>query len=160
MAVNNLFPDGYENEVVDQESLVSGRPIGYKPGPAFDYQTGDFVRDGRNYVLGNTGIEAWKSWVVNCIQTERFKYLAYNTDFGIELDKVFATTSRQEAESILTREIKEAILADPYGRTAYIDSIEYSWMGPDAVQVSATIVGIDDVTIDVTANIQQKGESD
>ena len=157
--MNNLFPDGYENEVVDQESLVTGQPIGYKPGAAFDYRNGDFIRDGRNYVLGNTGIEEWKSWVINCMQTERYKYLAYNTDFGIELDQVFSASSRQAAESILTREITEAIMADPYERTEYIDSIEYTWIDSDSVQVTASIVGIADVTIDVTANVQ-KGESD
>jgi hypothetical protein len=32
--------------------------------------------------------------------------------------------------------------------------MEFDWIAPDGVQVSMTIVGIDDVTIDVTTYIQ------
>ena len=153
---DNLFPEGYEDEVVDVTETSEYRPIGYKPSIEFDYDTGDFVRDGRHKLLDATGIEAWQEWCVNCIQTERYKHLAYNTDYGIDLDAVFSADSTAEAESILTREITDAIMADPYERTAYIDSIEYDWQAPDSVLVTATIVGIDDVTIDITANVTQE----
>lgn len=153
----NLLPEGYEDEIINPEDLVDERPIGYRNGVAFDYEAGDFKRDGKNRMLDSTGIESWMSWCINCIQTERYKHLAYSTDFGIELDKVFAAESREEAESILTREITEAILADDYQRTEYIENISFNWTAPDAVEVSATLHGIDDVTIDITAYIT-KGE--
>lgn len=154
----NLLPEGYETEILDPEDLVDGKPIGYRNGVAFDYEIlGDFTRDGRNRLLDSTGIESWKSWCINCIQTERYKHLAYSTDFGIELDKVFAAESREEAESILTREITEAILADQYGRAAYIESIEYDWTAPDSIEAHVTVQGIDDVSIDILAYIT-KGE--
>lgn len=149
----NLFPEGYEEEVILAEDLVEDRPIGYRNGVAFDYENGDYKRDGRNRLLDCDGIESWKSWVINCMQTERYKHLAYNSDFGIELDKVFAAESREEAENILTREITEAILADEYQRTAYIESIEYDWPAPDSIRVHAVLHGIEDVTIDITAYI-------
>lgn len=153
----NLLPEGYEDEILDPEDLVEEKPIGYLNGVAFDYELGDFVRDGRNRMLDSTGIESWISWVINCIQTERYKHLAYSTDFGIELDQVFAATSREEAESILTRQITEAILADDYQRTAYIESMDFNWTAPDTIEVHAVLHGIDDVTIDITAYIT-KGE--
>lgn len=153
----NLFPEGYEEEILDPEDLVEEKPIGYRNGVAFDYERGDFVRDGRNRMLDSTGVESWMSWVINCMQTERYKHLAYSTDFGIELDPVFAATSRAEAESILTRQITEAIMADDYQRTEYIESLDFNWTAPDAVEVHAVLHGIDDVTIDVTAYIT-KGE--
>lgn len=149
----NLLPVGYEEEVVLDEDLVQEGPIGYRNGVAFDYEHGDFKRDGRNRLLDSDGIESWRSWVVNCISTERYKHLAYSTDFGIELDLVFQAGSREEAESILTRQITEAILADPYQRTRYIEGLEYNWTGPDAVEVSAILHGIDEVTIDLVAYI-------
>lgn len=149
----NLFPEGYEEEVILAEDLVEDRPIGYRNGVAFDYENGDYKRDGRNRLLDCDGIESWKSWVINCMQTERYKHLAYNSDFGIELDKVFAAESREEAENILTREITEAIMADEYQRTAYIESIEYDWPAPDSIRAHAVLRGIEDVTIDVTAYI-------
>lgn len=155
----NLLPVGYEDEVITPDDIVSHRPIGYLNGVAFDYETGDFKRDGKNRMLDSDGIESWKSWCINCMVTERYKHLGYSSDFGIELDKVFAAESREEAESILTRQITEAIMADDYERCAYIESIEYEWTEPDGVQVYAILHGIEDITIDITAYITKGGEA-
>lgn len=158
MADDNLYPEDYEDETIDEEETTDDEePIGYRPGVAFDWNTGDFPRDGRNMMQEATGVESWQQWCMNCIQTERYKHLAYSDDFGIELDEVFKAETKEEAESILTRQINEALEADPYGRTAYIDSIDYEWDTPDAVQVDATVVGIADVTIDVTAYLTNGG---
>lgn len=154
----NLFPEGYETEVVDPGDITyENRTIGYRNGILFDYENGDFVRDGQNRLVDSDGIDSWKSWCINCLQTQRYMHLAYNSDFGIDLTGVFEATTRAEAESILTREITEAILADPYGRAAYIDGLEFAWTAPDSVQINITIQGITDVTIDLTAYIT-KGE--
>ena len=153
----NLYPAGYEEEIITEEETTTDSPIGYRNGIAFDHQIGDFMRDGSNKILDSTGIESWKSWCINCLQTERYKHLAYSSDFGIELDKAMAATSREEAESILTREITEAILADPYERAAYIETLNFNWSAPDAIEVQLTIQGIEDVTIDLVAYIT-KGE--
>lgn len=153
----NLFPEGYEEEVIEAIDLLEDTAIGYRPCPSFDYDTGDFRRDGMNKILSSDGIDSWRVWCINCIQTERYKHRAYSTDFGIELDKVFSATSREEAESILTREITEAILADPYERAKYIETLDIEWIAPDSVIVQLVIHGIDDATIDITANISQGG---
>ena len=149
----NLFPEGYEEEIVSAEDLASDRPTGYKNGIAFDSIRGDFVRDGMHKLIDSDGIESWRSWCFNCLNTERYKHLAYSTDFGIEIDQAMKASSRDEAESILTRQITEAIMADPYKRTKYVEEITYDWTAPDSVSVSVTIHGVDDVTIDVTAYI-------
>lgn len=149
----NLFPQGYEEEIVTEADVIESSPIGYRNGIAFDYATGDFVRDGKNKMVDSTGIESWKSWIINCLSTKRYAYLAYSTDFGIDTDAAFRATSRNEAESILTREITEAIMADPYQRTQYIEDINYEWTAADAVEVTMIIHGIDEVTIDLTAYI-------
>ena len=154
---NNLFPEGYEDEIVTVEDRVSDKPVGYRNGIAFDYTTGDFMRDGKNKMLDSTGIKSWESWCINCLHTERYKHLAYSTDFGIDIAAAMAAGSREEAESILTREITEALLADPYERTAYVEEIEFDWTAPDAAAVHVRIHGVDDVTIDITAYIT-KGE--
>ena len=143
------------------ENFSAGRSdqteIRYRNGIAFDYQTGDFKRDGKNKILDSDGIESWKSWCYNCLQTERYKHLAYSTDFGIETDAAFRASSPDEAESILTREITEAIMADPYQRTLYIPEIRFVWVSPDEVEVYVTIQGVDDVTIDIIAYITKGG---
>lgn len=149
---NNLFPEGYEQETIT-EDLVDTGPIGYRPGVAFDWNPGDFVRDGRNRLVEATAIDSWQQWCMNCLQTQRFKHLAYSSDFGINVDEAFAAENREEAESILTREINEALRADPYQRTQYISDIVFDWTAPDAVQATVTVVGIADATIDITVNI-------
>lgn len=154
----NLFPEGYEDEVITQEDLESKQITGYRNGIAFDYKRGDLLRDGMHKMLDSDGIESWKSWCINCLQTERYKHLAYNSDFGIEIEKAMKATSREEAESILSRQITEAILADPYKRAKYIQEIIFDWTAPDTVCVDVTICGIDNATIDITAYIT-KGEA-
>ena len=146
---DNLFPEDYEDEVIEDEDTEDEEPIGYLPGVAFDWQTGDFIRDGRNQLTEATGVDSWKQWVQNCLQTARYKHLAYSEEYGIDIDEIFSAGSREEAESIMTREIIEALEADPYGRTEYVEDIEYNWTAPDAVQATVTVVGIADVTIDV-----------
>ena len=153
---DNLFPEGYDAETVAADQIPTGEPVGFRNGVLFDDEAGDFPRDGRNRLQDSTGIESWRSWARNCLMTERYKHLAYSTDFGLELDQVFQAGSRQEAESILTRQITEALLADPYGRAQYIEDIAYGWTSPDAVEATVTIRGLDDVTIDVTAYITQE----
>lgn len=147
----NLYPEGYENDVITKADLVTNKPIGYRNGIAFDYELGDFPRDGMNKLLDSNGIQSWKDWCINCLQTERYKHLAYSSDFGIELEAAMNATGRDEAESILTRQITEALLADPYERTAYVSDITYKWESQDTVAVSVTVHGIDDVKIDITA---------
>lgn len=155
---DNLFPEGYETEIIEDLDRTGRSAVGYQNGIAFDDGTGDFKRDGRNTILDATGVESWKNWCVNCIQTERYKHLAYSTDFGIDLDAALHAESREAAESILTREITEAVAADPYGRCAYIESLAFDWTAPDAIRVDAVLHGIDDVTIDLTAYIT-KGDA-
>ena len=157
MAVN-LFPEGYENEVITVEDITGDSPIGYRRGVSFDEYTGDFRRDGMNKLLDAPGIESWKSWCINCLSTERYNHLAYSSDFGIETKEAMKASTHDEAESILSRQITEAIMADPYQRAVYVEDIEFNWTASDSVEVSVTIQGIDDVTIDITINIQG-GES-
>lgn len=153
----NLFPETYESEVIGPEDIAAGTQAGYLNGVSFDEELGDFRRDGKNKIIDSNGIDSWKSWCVNCIQTERYKHLAYGTDFGIEIDKAMRAESREEAESILTRQITEALMADPYGRTEYVQEVEYDWTEPDSVKIKVTVQGKEDITIDITAYITKGG---
>lgn len=153
----NLLPEDYEAEVVTVEDVESEKPVGYRNGLSFDYENGDFCLDGRNKILDSNGIESWKSWCINCTMTERYAHLAYGTDFGIEWEAVFAAVSREEAESILVRQITEALLADPYERTDYVEDVEIDWTAPDAIAVRVVVHGMHDATIDFTAYITKGG---
>lgn len=146
----NLFPVGYENEVADLAQLVEETPQGYKPSSRFDLVAMDFQKNGNHQIQDSNGLQAWEDWCVICLATERYDYAAYNTDFGIETKEAFRAESRSKAESILIREITEALMADPYGRTRYVPEISFDWIGADAVKVQVTVEGIEEVSIDLT----------
>ena len=91
---------------------------------------------------------------MNTIDLQRYpeNYELLSTDAALRAE------SREAAESILTREITEAVAADPYGRCAYIESLAFDWTAPDAIRVDTVLHGIDAVTIDLTAYIT-KGDA-
>ena len=145
-----LFPKGYENEVVILEDIEDEATIGYREGVYFCPDIEDFIRDGQYRVKSATRLESWECWCRNCLMTERDVYPCYGSTFGIATVEAFQAETRDKAESILTREISEGLMNDPYGRTKYVSDIEFTWEGADALRIDVTIVGIDDVTIDIT----------
>lgn len=153
---NNLFPDGYEAEPVSLSEISTKKAVGYKPSLAFDFQSSDFTLDGKQRIKNTTGIDAWRDWCRICVSTERYEHLAYSTDFGIETEEAFKAPTRQMAESLLTRQITEALAADPYGRTDYVESVQFNWTNADSVEVTAIVHGIENATIDVTAYITKR----
>ncbi len=149
---NNLFPAGYENEAPEPEDVSA--VVGYKPGLGFDFENGDFVFDGARRIKEIDGVGSWEGWCKACMMTERYRHLAYDTDFGIETEEAFKAETKEKAQSLLTRQISEALQADPYGRTEYVEDIIFDWDSPDSVTVTVTVHGIDGVTIDVTAELK------
>lgn len=152
----NLFPEGYEEEVVTVDDLVEDEPVGYRGSVYFDEDLQDLTRDGQHQVGSANGLEAWMQWCINCIQTERDAYPCYSEFFGIKTVEAFATDDREKAESILTREICEGLQNDPYERTEYVSDITFDWSEPDAVSVFAIVHGKDDVTLDLTVVIDSR----
>lgn len=146
----NLFPVNYNEESIGEELLAAETPIGYKE--SVDFDGGDIVRNSQNKAVMANGAKAWEQWCIKCLQTERFKYAAYSSDYGIETDEILNAETRELAESIATRQITEALSCDSYKRLEYIDSIIYEW-GNDSLSARITAVGIDDVTIDFTTKL-------
>ncbi len=150
---DNLFPLDYEKGTPALEDAEANRVTGYKPGISFDFENGDFMLDGVCRIRDADGVESWMGWCKACLVTERYKHIAYNTDFGIETSEAFKAETREKAQSLLTRQITEALEADPYGRTDYVEDIDFNWTAPDSVRVTVTVRGIDGVTIDVMAEL-------
>lgn len=151
----NLFPEGYSSEVINASELAANVPAGYRKSTQFSLDTGDFRKNGTHQILPSTGVDAWEDWCKICLMTERYTCLAYNTDFGIETEEAFHAESREKAESILTRQITEALAADPYGRTEYVSEILFDWISADSVIVTVTVEGIDNVTLDITVPLDR-----
>ena len=94
--------------------------------PLFQEYAWDFERDcflydvnGRHILLsGNPALEVW---IYKALKTERFEYLAYSWQYGIELKPFIGKVMGvQERYSELQRVITECLMVNPYVRS--IDS--------------------------------------
>ena len=152
----NLFPEDAPEITPAELISLENRPVGYMEGVHFDETIGDYARDGQNRLISATRLESWEQWCINCIMTEREAYPAYGGLFGVRTIEAFKAHSREEAESILTLEITEGLMNDPYGRTEAVEVIDYNWSGPDVLEIKVTVKGTDDVSIDLTAVLDQR----
>ena len=133
MADNQLYPvfnvpvaDVIESQDAEQE---------FKPAPLFDYEKGDFVRDGANRVVMVDGREAFKNWVLKTISTQRGSCLAY-PDIGIDYEGALLAPTHEAVQSALERTISEALLSDPHTDRVY--DFEFKWQA-DSITVSFTV---------------------
>ena len=154
--VENLFPTDEVEMTADELQNAEDNPVGYLESVYFDETIGDFVRDGQHRLKSATGIEAWEQWCINCLLTERGKYPAYGDIFGIATEEAFQSDDRAEIESILTLEITEGLKNDPYGRTEYVESVNFNWVESNMLEITVTVRGIYDVTRDITVMIDQR----
>lgn len=148
---NNLFPIEEDEKNIFISDME--KEIGYRSGLYFDFQVGNSQQCISRKIQNIDGIESWKNWCKICILTERYEHLAYSSDFGIETKEAFSADTREKAESILTRQIKEALKADPYERTDYVEDVSFLWTKPNSVQVTVIIHGINQVTITIKETI-------
>ena len=88
--------------------------------PLFQEYAWDFERDcflydvnGRHILL--TGNPALEVWIYKALKTERFEYLAYSWQYGIELKPFIGKVMGvQERYSELRRVITECLMVNPY----------------------------------------------
>lgn len=100
--------------------------------PLFQEYAWDFERDcflydvnGRHILL--TGNPALEVWIYKALKTERFEYLAYSWQYGIELKPFIGKVmGLQERYSELRRVITECLMVNPY-----IKSIDSFTLAPE-----------------------------
>ena len=81
-------------------------------------------------------------WCYKTIMTQRYAHEGYSTDIGFDYESALQADSREEAESILQREIEEALMADPSERTLYVGNIMFQWEAEHCL-VTVQVQGID-----------------
>lgn len=135
----NLMPSF---DVPQNISIQNGQQPAYlyNASAMFDFEAGDFVRDGSHKIQTANGYDAWIQWCLKTVYTQRFACLAYSSEIGTESDVAEASPDRKSAESALERTITEAIMADPMRRTQYVRDFSFDWDG-DSVRVSFSIYG-------------------
>ena len=114
----------------------------FLPAPLWDFETGDFVMNGSRQMIYGSGHDAWILWCTKTIQTQRWAYMAYSSNTGIEAAEAFREPDRRAQESAIERTITEALLADPMGRTQQVRDFQFSWLA-DSVNISCDIYGVE-----------------
>ena len=98
----------------------------FLPAPLFDFDTGDFVRDGENRVVMVNGRDAFMLWVLKTLQTQAGACQSYY-GCGIDVEACLMEPTRDAVQSALERTISEALLSNPHVDRVY--NFEYLWKG-------------------------------
>ena len=98
----------------------------------WDFDTDNFKYDSNGKQKIVTENDAIKVWVGKALQTERYQYLAYSWQYGIEV-KPFIGKVMQVKERYLElkRVIVECLMVNPY--ILSIDSVEFTTTDADTV---------------------------
>jgi len=133
----DLYPTFEPPTIVEQEQpqLAPEYPKSY----LFDFVKGDFVLDGAGRIVIADGYTAWVQWGVKAVMTERFSYLAYSGNYGVEIEEALKQPTRAAVETEVERTITEALLADP--RTYAVRNFSFEWRGNE-LYVSFNVIPV------------------
>lgn len=101
----------------------------YNPSVYFDFEQGDFLRDGAHRMVTADGKTAYIQWCRKVVETERFTCLAYSGDIGTEMYDALGKGDYSAVESAVERTITEALMANP--KTEYVREFEFGWVNAD-----------------------------
>ncbi len=146
----NLFP------VFDVPEIKEEKPtIKYNRSAYFDFNKGDFVRDGSNKIVSCDGKEAWRQWCIKTVLTERFVYSAYSNNEGVELEQALQWSDIKAVESSIEKTVTEALMADPMGRTQFVRDFQFNWLG-DHIYTQFVVQGIEAEAEVIGVNLKMK----
>lgn len=81
---------------------------------AYDIAQNKIVRDecGREkFVSGN---EALRIWIWKTLKTERYRYIVYDADYGIELEQFIGQSNNSKNAAIIKAYVIQALMVNPY----------------------------------------------
>lgn len=100
---------------IDPDGLGGSRetPLPMFREYAYDYENNCLLlRNGQTYLV--EGNEALRIWIFKALITERFRYIAYDSDYGSEIDTLVGGLNSRVILSELKRFIIEALMVNPY----------------------------------------------
>lgn len=96
--------------------------------PSFDYEEMKTKVNSVGEIIVGNAQDAYRFWVMKCLITERYNYLAYSSDFGVEIEEIQkANYPRDIAESEIQRTITESLEIDE--RTTGVENFQFDWDG-------------------------------
>ena len=132
----NLFP---VFEVPETKLNTAAEEQKYKKSAYFDFEKGDFVRNGTNNIVEASGREAYKQWCEKVVMTERLTKLAYSHRIGIETDELWSLTDKKAIESAIEATITDALMVN--NKTDYVRDFEFNWDSNNSISVIFTVKG-------------------
>lgn len=108
----SIFP--FINTKVDTDQVTADELPIFKEF-AYDFQNNCLLRNdaGIPYLIERN--EALKVWIYKALLTERFQYVAYDTDFGSEISTLVGQNYNTDiTNSELKRMIIETLMCNPY----------------------------------------------
>jgi hypothetical protein len=121
--VANLFPTGS----FDTTTLIDSSNIDYKGTYAFDFESGDFIRNADGSIKILNEFEAYVQWCQKAMLTSRYKYSAYTSKFGKDI--IGSTLDPKAIELEMQRITQEALLVHPMTKT--VDNFVFTWSGSE-----------------------------
>ena len=106
---NELYPV-FDIPTISPE-IIANTEV-YKPTPYFDFERGDFVRDGTNRVVMVDGREAYREWVLKTLNTPYGACAAYPL-IGLNSEGATAETNHKAVQATYERAITECLLKHP-----------------------------------------------
>lgn len=134
---NSLYPTFDLPTIADPGTTSDQKK--YKPSIKFDYDLGDFVRDGANRLVVCDGKEAWLQWCMKVVVTERNTKRAYSDQIGTEMADALKQSDIAAVESAIERTYTEALMVNPL--TEYVRNFTFEWSGSDSLTVSFIVKG-------------------
>lgn len=111
----------------------------YRRSVKWDFEKGDFVRDGANRMVECDGREAYITWCFKIVQTERNRCLAYPDSIGTEMERAMEDDDGKTVESMVQRTITDALMVNP--RTEYVRDFVFDWNG-DVMKCQFKVKGV------------------
>lgn len=110
--MSSIFPFINTTSTIDQ---VAAKDLPLFQEYAYDYENNCLLLndDGIPYLVERN--EALKIWIYKALSTERFRYVAYDSDYGNETDTLIGKNYNTDiTNSELKRMIIEALMCNPY----------------------------------------------
>lgn len=136
MADLNLFPVVDITEFPEEDRGTEK----YMPSVYFDFEKGDFRRDGANRMMVAGAREAYIQWCLKVTATERESFLAYDGDIGVEFEGLPGISDYESRESEIEATVTDSLMVHPATESVYNFEFQHS---ADECRVTFTVKGYD-----------------
>ena len=150
----DLFPSFNVPDYIESGSAQSSQ--NFPKSVLFDFDSGDFVRDGAGRLIESSGYDAWVQWCIKAIATQRYDCMAYSSDYGVETDGILSSSisDKDAAEAQIASTITDALLADQNNRTKAVGYFDFYW-SEDSVTVKCVATATDGATANISVNLKR-----